>query len=75
MIRAGLLVDENGELIKDIAEIQFGDAIETEAEKTRKAFEGITEAIQESDRDAGRIAESDQSADYRPQREWGRWRQ
>ena len=47
LIRAGLLVDENGQLITDMGRIQFGDEITTEAEKTRKAFEGITEAIRE----------------------------
>jgi hypothetical protein len=46
LFRAGLLIDEHGEKITDVSQIKYGDAIKTEAEKTREAFEKIIDKIQ-----------------------------
>lgn len=46
LARAGLLVDENGDALKDLEGIKFGDRIKTEAEIINEAMEKLLATIQ-----------------------------
>lgn len=46
MQRNGQLVDENGQKLKDLSGIKFGDAIKTESEKTTEQMSAIDQTIQ-----------------------------
>ena len=47
MVRAGLLVDEHGEKLEDLGGIQWGAAVETEAEKTEAAMRESERMVEE----------------------------
>ncbi len=50
LARSGNLVDANGDKITDLANLKFGDKIETEAEKTQRTFEDLRKVIEDLSR-------------------------
>jgi hypothetical protein len=46
MLRAGLLVDENGEALKDLSGIRFGARLKTEAEMIQEAMDKLVETVE-----------------------------
>ena len=46
LARSGNLLDENGNAISDLSGLKWGQPVATEAEKTRKAMEGISTSIE-----------------------------
>lgn len=45
LLRNGQLVDENGEKLKDLSGIKFGDAIKTQAEQTQEEMDSLKETF------------------------------